>query len=148
VIAMNRWFHARSGAGQDGSTDSYVVHRFDTAMHDLERLGYLLELHEHTGGLFLVLASSGDTSDATGRARVQIDRSWALEILSGAISPLAPLERRIRQPWPAVLESVRAGVGGQPLHRVDSRLAESAAVNRQPEHSDTNTDLSTVRAAG
>jgi chromosome partitioning protein len=109
-----------------GPVASSVVHRFDTEDRDLERRGYLLELHERREKLSVVIARSAgdDGTDPAARAHVQIDRSWAIEILSRALSPLAPLERRLGRPWPELLENVRAIVGDRSLQRVDSRLTD------------------------
>ncbi len=97
------------------SHGSHIVHRFDTEGRDLERHGHALELHEHDGNWLLV----------TSGACVQIDRSWAFDILSGTMSPLVALERRIARPAPPQFESVCRLVGGRGLQRIDSRLGES-----------------------
>ena len=93
----------------------HFVHSFDTDGRDLARCGYVLELHERNGSWLLV----------TSGAHVQIDRSWAFDILSGTMSPLVALERRIGRPAPPQFESVRMLVGGRGLQRIDSRLGES-----------------------
>jgi chromosome partitioning protein len=96
-------------------TGSHIVHRFDTEGHDLERRGHALELHERNGNWLLV----------TSGAYVQIDRSWAFDILSGTMSPLLALEQRIARPADPQFESVCLLVGGRDLQRIDSRLGES-----------------------
>ncbi len=96
-------------------TGSHIVHRFDTENRDLERRGHALELHERNGNWLLV----------TSGAHVQIDRSWAFDILSGTTSPLLALERRIARPADPQFESVCILVGGRGLQRIDSRLGES-----------------------
>ena len=106
------------------TAEPYVVHRFDTAALDLHRRGQLLELHERQGSWLLVLARHGDGSR---RLQAQIDRSWAFDILSGAMSPLAALEQRLGRPGPDQLDAVRMALGDQHLQRVDSRMAEAAA---------------------
>jgi hypothetical protein len=91
------------------------VHRFDTESRDLERHGQALELHECHGTWLLI----------TSGAHVRIDRSWAFDILSGSMSPLDAIGRRIARPVPLPFESVCKLVGGRGLQRVDSRLSES-----------------------
>ena len=106
----------RSDAGDlKPLTGSHIVHRFDTEGHDLERRGHSLELHERNGNWLLV---------ASG-AHVEIDRSCAFDILSGTMSPLLALERRIARPADPQFESVCMLVGGRGLQRIDSRLGES-----------------------
>jgi hypothetical protein len=58
---------------------------------------------------------------------VQVDASWATQILSGAKSPLAVLERRLRPSQSWLLQDVRANVGGGRLRRLDSGIAERPA---------------------
>src|SRR5262249_53995946 len=117
----------RQGDVSDNSTGrAYVVHRFDTDDRDLEGHGYTVELHERREKLLVVLTRTAgdDRGCPAASAHVQIDRSWALEILSRGMSPLSPFERRLNQPWPDVLENARAIVGHRTLQRVDSRLTE------------------------
>jgi cellulose biosynthesis protein BcsQ len=107
--------------------ETYVVHRFDTESRDLERLGYRLELREHPGIRLLVVEQPGgdEPAEATRPAEVQVDGSWALEILAGTMSPLTVLERRLGRPGP--VESLRRMIGLRKLQRVDSRAASHAA---------------------
>jgi hypothetical protein len=93
-----------------------VVHCFDSERRDLEHRGYALELRERAGGEFIVVARLDDE----GRAEARIDRSWTIQILSGELSPLAALERRIGSPPPPAVEHVRAAVNGQRLRRVNT----------------------------
>ena len=106
------------------TADPYVIHRFDTTALDLQRRGQLLELHERQGSWLLVLARQGE---GARRLQAQVDRSWAFDILSGAMSPLAALEQRLGRPGPDQLDAVRTVIGDQDLQRVDSRMAEPAA---------------------
>ncbi len=118
VIDMRDRGWGREGRDAEDSQSlagSHIVHRFDTEGRDLERHGHALELHEHDGSWLLV----------TSGACVQIDRSWAFDILSGTMSPLVALERRIARPAPPQFESVCGLVGGRGLQRIDSRLGES-----------------------
>jgi chromosome partitioning protein len=106
-------------------SDVSFVHSFDTERRDLERCGHVLELCEHKGTLLIVAARSGndDVGDITGRVQAQIDGSWALQILSGEMSPLAALERRLGRPGPRAVEHIRAIVGGRRLRRTGTRVA-------------------------
>jgi chromosome partitioning protein len=110
-----------------GGGDVHFVHSFDIEGRDLQRCGYVLELHERKGGLHVVAARSGsddDEADTSQRAEIQIDNRWAMEILSGAMSPLAALERRLGTPKLSVVENVIAIVGGRRLQRIGSRVAQ------------------------
>ena len=115
----------RRGVPEDGPIpgDAYVVHRFDTEPRDLERRGYVLELHERTGNLIVAVTRLGgdDGATVTARAQAHVDGSWAFEILSGSMSPLTALERRLGRPGPAVLEGAREIAGRGPLRRIESR---------------------------
>ncbi len=66
---------------------------------------------------------AGDRNSFSECAEVQVDSSWATQILSGAKSPLAVLERRLRPPQSWLLQDVRATVGGARLRRLDSSVA-------------------------
>ena len=103
--------------------DTQVVHTFDTERRDLKRRGYLLDLRMGGGRLMVVASRVG--TDMTRRAQAQIDSSWAREILTGTMSPLSVLDRRLGLPRPPLVECVRMIVGGQRLHRVDSRAARA-----------------------
>ena len=110
--------------GDSRDDNACVVHRFDTEQRDLQRGGRLLELLERQGNTFVVAAPSGSNDHASmTRAQAQIDSSWAVQILSGQMSPLAALERRLGSPGPPLIEDVRALIGGRRLQRIDSRLA-------------------------
>jgi cellulose biosynthesis protein BcsQ len=106
------------------SGDMSFVHSFDTEQRDLERCGYVLELCERKRGLLIVAAKSGsdDEAEMTGRALAQIDGSWALQILSGEMSPLTALDRRLGRPGPRTVENIRAIVGGRSVRRIDARV--------------------------
>jgi chromosome partitioning protein len=104
----------------------HFVHSFDTEGRDLQRCGYVLELHERAGSFTVVAARSslaGDRNSFSECAEVQVDSSWATQILSGAKSPLAVLERRLRPPQSWLLQDVRATVGGARLRRLASGVA-------------------------
>ena len=106
----------------------HFIHSFDTDRLDLQRCGYRLELRERTGRLLLVAEAFGHdgSGDPTKRAEAQIDRSWATGILTGTLSPLEALERRLGPHLPIVIERVRSATYGRPLRRIDSRAAEAA----------------------
>jgi chromosome partitioning protein len=107
--------------------DVHFIHHFDTEDRDLQRRGYVLQFHESPGSLSVVAARSGSRSglDATQRTQADIDRCWAVEILSGAMSPLEAFERRLGTFTPQLVERIIAAVGGRKLRRVDSRVAGS-----------------------
>ena len=108
------------------AVEIHFVHSFDTEGRDLQRCGYVLELHERAGSFTVVAARSslaGDRNSFSECAEVQVDSSWATQILSGAKSPLAVLERRLRPPQSWLLQDVRATVGGARLRRLDSSVA-------------------------
>ena len=106
---------------------AHFIHGFDTDGRDLQRCGFVLELHERSGSLTVVAARPGGEQEleVTKRAQAEIDRSWAIEILSGAVSPLAALERRLGAPRPRLVEHLIAVVGGRKLRRIGSRVAGS-----------------------
>jgi hypothetical protein len=107
------------------------VHRFDTEQRDLERCGYVLELRERKRGLLIVAAKSGgdDEAEMSGRAHAQIDGSWALQILSGEMSPLTALDRRLGRPGPRAVENIRSIVGGRSVRRMDARVERQCSTD-------------------
>ncbi len=139
----------KEGSPEKG--DVSFVHRFDTERRDLERCGHLLELREREGTWFVVAGRSGsdEVADLTRRAQAQIDGSWACQILSGEMSPLAALERRLGRPGPRAVEDIRAIVGGRRLRRIDSRTLSSglAIVGRPPGRPDAKSPLGNERLA-
>ena len=107
----------------EGSDD--LVHGFDTDNRDLQRRGHALELREHQG-TFVIVATrpeSGGRTSPGRRAQVQIDASWAADILSEVMSPLAAFAQRLGRPGPDAVESIRAIVGDRELHRIGSQVA-------------------------
>jgi chromosome partitioning protein len=117
--------------------DVQFVHGFDTERRDLQRCGYLLEMHERTGSFVVVAARCGAESgavDATDRAQVAVDGWWATQILSGLMSPLFALERRLGQPVPELIANIGSIVGERKLDRLESRViacADSVGVERR-----------------
>src|SRR5262249_11272778 len=117
-----------SARERPGDDEVRFIHSFDTDSRDLQRCGYVLELHERSGRLLLVAAVSGhdESAEASERALAPIDSSWATDILSGAMSPLEALERRL---GPCrILEQVRAAAHGRRLQRINSRATDHPAV--------------------
>jgi chromosome partitioning protein len=114
-------------------SDVAFVHSFDTEQRDLERGGYVLELRERKRGLLIVAAKSGsdEVAEMTAGAQAQIDGSWALQILSGEMSPLTALDRRLGRPGPRVVENIRAIVGGRGVGRMDARVVNHCGADRQ-----------------
>jgi cellulose biosynthesis protein BcsQ len=113
----------RPEAERPGEGNRCIVHRFDTEGRDLARSGYVLELRERPRGLLLVAARSegDDLADLASGAQARIDDSWALEILSGELSPLVALERRLGRS--GRVAEIRAVVGGRQLVRTQSWLS-------------------------
>jgi cellulose biosynthesis protein BcsQ len=109
--------------------DISFVHAFDTESRDLERCRCLLQLQEQLGTYFLVAGwSEAEAERAAGgdAARVQIDSSWARQILSGTMSPIDALEQRLGRA--AQVEALRAAVASRPLARIDSRVGGREAL--------------------
>ena len=134
----------------DGQGEACLIHTFDTDRRDLQRSGLILELHERRGSLIVVAGRSGrerDT-DATMGVQAQIDGSWAVEILSGCMSPMAALDRRLGQPGPRLVAELRAAIGDRQLQRVHSRVAQPiSASSGDPADAGTTASYSAVRSA-
>jgi cellulose biosynthesis protein BcsQ len=111
----------RASAAPEPAGTATLVHSFDTDDRGLERSGYVLELRECASTL-TVVAGRVNVDDVS-RAQVQIDGAWALQILSGEVSPVAILDRRLGRPGPAVVGEIRAMVGKRRLCRIESRMA-------------------------
>jgi chromosome partitioning protein len=126
---------SRPVAGSDfpsdapGADEFDFVHSFDTDERDLQRCGYVLELRERSGSFRVVTARAGsdDRVDTAKWAQARIDRSWAMEILSGMISPLEVLGHRLGTPKPLLFENVTTVVSGRKLGRIGSRAAGPAS---------------------
>lgn len=124
----------RAPAPAVASTPTTLIHSFDTDDRDLARTGHALELRECATTLLLVAGRSNAADDAS-RAKVHIDRSWAQQILTGEVSPVVILERRMGRPGPPIVEEIRAIVGKRRLRRIDSRLVNQPSAIRR-EHVD------------
>jgi cellulose biosynthesis protein BcsQ len=98
-----------------------LVHSFDTEDRDLARSGHVLELRECAANLVVVAGRMHAAADVSP-AQVQIDKSWALQILSGEVSPVVVLERRLGRPGPPPMEEIRSIVGRRRLCRIESRI--------------------------
>jgi chromosome partitioning protein len=112
-------------------SDTQFVHRFDTDDRDLQRSGCGLELRERSDSFLLTASrSKADRAeaqdDATASVEAQVDARWATQILSGVLSPLVALERRLGQPTPSLVAQMRAAVGEHALRRVNSAATTSA----------------------
>jgi chromosome partitioning protein len=112
--------HQRAAFAPDMAGQPTLVHSFDTDDRDLSRSGHALELRECTTALVLVAGPAN--ADDGDRAQVRLDRSWALQILSGQVSPLLILDRRLGRPGPSAVEEIRSVVGKRKLCRVESRM--------------------------
>lgn len=113
---------------------------------DLQRCGYVPELRERAGSLIVVAAQSGD-DDGEGAVRsvqARIDRSWAMQILAGAMSLLEALGRTPGSPASKLLKNIRTTIGGRKLRRLDSHVAGQTTVEGR-EHGAT--DDSSAREA-
>jgi hypothetical protein len=106
----------------DASVD--FVHTFDTGRRDLERCGYVLELHERPGRMRIVAARSATETDHPGAAlaEAQVDTTWAQQILTGTKSPLSVLQCRLGASACGPLATIAALVGTERLDRIDSRV--------------------------
>ena len=104
------------------------VHRFDTGRRDLERCGYVLELHERPGRMRVVAARSASDTDEPGTvlAEAHVDSTWAQQILTGTMSPLAALQSRLGPSASGPLSTIAALVGGDRLQRIDSRVGQQS----------------------
>jgi hypothetical protein len=69
--------------------------------------------------------SRGDRS-GNEKGEVQIDGSWARQILSGTMSPLSALERRLGPTGPRLVDNLRAAIGVRELRRIDTRVGREA----------------------
>jgi hypothetical protein len=108
------------------------VHSFDTDHRDLQRCGCVLELRERSDTFILAASRSNSdrvegSDDAATCVQAQVDSRWAMQILSGTLSPLVALERRLGQPTPALVEDMRAAVSDLALRRVNSSATPSAS---------------------
>jgi cellulose biosynthesis protein BcsQ len=131
---------ARSADGSGDSTqpDVEFVHQFDTADGALRRSGWRLELFEQAGRFRIVAerqhSRTRRTTAQTPRVYAHVDAHWAKQILSGALCPVAGLERRLGEAGATLVAAVRAAAGNRPLRRTHSRQ-ETPQVNEPPSQS-------------
>jgi hypothetical protein len=132
-VRVSQWPAAESPRVSIES-EVHFIHRFDTDHRDLQRCGYVLELRERPGNLVVMATRSvsSDDSNSTRHVEACIDSSWATQILSGTMSPLTALERRLGTPMSSLVENLRTIVGGQKIWRVDSRAADHNGVGILP----------------
>jgi cellulose biosynthesis protein BcsQ len=113
-------------AGGPTNRDVNFVHRFDTNRRDLQSCGYVLELREQPNCIIIVVVRSrtaDQLDDSIGRAEVQIDGCLAAQILSGQMSPLEVIERKIGASAAWLIAPLRSATGGQSLRRIASVVA-------------------------
>ena len=99
------------------------VHSFDTEGRDLARDGYVIELREYTGRLLLAVEgrATADASQSSLLAEISLDNGTAVELLSGARSPLEVLERAA---GPAALLAgrIHAATSQRRIRLIESRV--------------------------
>jgi len=107
-------------------SDAQFVHSFDTDRQDLQQCGCVLELCERSGSFIITAARSAadrqeSSVDAATYVQAQVDSRWATQILSGALSPLVALEKRLGPgTTPELVGRMRLEVGDRALRRVNS----------------------------
>lgn len=106
---------------------SYLAHTFDTDDATLRRAGYRVQLIEEPERFLMSVVKARVAKDEeliySGEQRsAKIDRGWAAQILTGQLSPLNVIDRRIRHPLAAEL---RALAGERTLTRVESSEHQS-----------------------
>jgi chromosome partitioning protein len=120
-----------SAGTKSAHSDMQFVHSFDTDRRDLQRCGCALELRERSDTFILAASRSGadraeGRDDAATCVQAQVDARWATQILSGALSPLVALERRLGHPTPPLVGHLRTAVSDRALRRVNSSATTSA----------------------
>ena len=111
-------------------SEAHLVHRFDTDRRDLQHAGYVIEMREDSGRFVVVAARSPSddvTVDPVAAMRVEVDSWWAMQILSGAMSPLSAIERRLGQPLPSMIASIGSIVDKRKLGWIESRVMAANA---------------------
>ncbi len=105
--------------------DLQIKHFFDTENGRLRRGGYLLRLNEESDRFFVTAKGparkrSDDALVDKAEEEFQIDNSWAVMILTGELSPIAVLERRMGRAPSDLVAALRDTVGKRRLKRVGS----------------------------
>jgi len=101
---------------------NYLAHTFDTDDAVLRRAGYRVQLIEEPERFLIsVVKAQGNQDEESIYPREQrsakIDGSWAAQILTGQLSPISAIDRRIRHPLTAELHALTAD---RTLARVES----------------------------
>lgn len=107
--------------------ESRLVHTFDTEDAALHRAGYRAQLIEEPERFLISVVKTsaireGEPIYAREQRSAKIDGAWAAQILTGQLSPIDVIDRRIRHPLAAQL---RALVADRTLARVGSSAHES-----------------------
>jgi cellulose biosynthesis protein BcsQ len=133
-----------------------LVHVFDTEDGVLLDEGYVLELVEEPRRFTVAarrMAPPGTaTSSGEHAAVAHIDGRWAAQILSGRLSPVAVLERRLEKSQPPVVVALARLLADRPLRRTAwcKRLRQSAGTVVLPLEAtalDLGLDFDTVTSA-
>jgi cellulose biosynthesis protein BcsQ len=108
-------------------TASYIAHTFDTADAILGRAGFQVRLiEEHERFVISVVKARVPQDEELICLREQrsasIDAGWAAQILTGQLSPMTVIERRIRHPLAAELRALTSDTA---LARLESSVHES-----------------------
>lgn len=92
---------------------SYLVHTFDTEDSTLRRAGYRVELIEEPERFLISVVKARPSQHESlihprEQRSAKIDGSWAAQILTGQLSPITVIDRRIRHPLAAELRALAA----------------------------------------
>lgn len=94
-------------------TTGYLVHTFDTDDAALQRAGYTVQLIEEPER-FLISVVQTRSSPMEGpvcvreQCSAKIDAGWAAQVLTGHLSPLSVIDRRIRHPLAGEVRAIAA----------------------------------------
>ena len=110
------------GEAQPRRAAYYLAHTFDTEDATLRRAGYRVRLIEEPGRFLIsvvkaTLTREEELIDCREQRSAKIDGGWAAQILTGQLSPISVIERRIRHPLAAELRALTAD---RTLARVES----------------------------
>jgi cellulose biosynthesis protein BcsQ len=109
---------------------SYLAHTFDTDDATLRRAGYRVQLIEEPGRFLISVvrtkaAEEGESLCFREQRSTKIDAGWAAKLLTGQLSPIGVIERRIRHPIAAELQALAAA---RSLQRVASSEHQSVCL--------------------
>jgi len=101
---------------------NYLAHTFDTDDAALRRAGYRVQLIEEPERFLISIVKAKVPQDddliyPREQRSAKIDGAWAAQILTGQLSPISVIDRRIRHPLAAELHALTAD---RPLARVGS----------------------------